>query len=226
MLCEHFGLERDDSLQLVIPPIAPNDLCKDLRELSLIQIEAAPGNISLMELVLINYLLRSISPRRCFEIGTYDGRTTLNLAVNLPSEGQVFTLDLPSSQIKDTALQIDKADEEWINKEGSGARFAGTKWEARITQLYGDSATFDFSPYVNSIDFIFVDGAHTYEYVRTDSLTAIRLLRNGHGVILWHDYNFNRYPGVTKALNELYETDNRFCNMRHIRGTMLCFAHF
>ena len=83
------------------------------------------------------------------EIGTFDGRTTLNLAVNAPPHTQVFTLDLPP----DAAPKFDLAPGErvYVEKPRSGRRFldAPPEWAAaarRITQLMGDSATFDWSP--------------------------------------------------------------------------------
>ena len=42
------------------------------------------------------------------------------------------------------------------------------------------------------MDFIFVDGSHSYDYVLNDSRKALSLLRGGKGIILWHDY-----PGWT-----------------------------
>jgi predicted O-methyltransferase YrrM len=176
------------------------------------------GNVTELELVLISSFVHRTSPQNCFEIGTFDGRTTLNMALNSPPEAHVFTLDLPVSEIENTQLPIDSWEKAWINKERSGARFVAHSAGKKITQLYGDSANFDFSPYLGKMDLVFVDASHAYEYVKNDSLVAFRLLRNGRGVILWHDYN--AAPGVTRALNELYENDSR---LRHIKGTALAY---
>ena len=67
------------------------------------------------------------------------------------------------------------------------------------------------------IDFVFIDGAHTYDYVLNDSRKAIDLLRGGKGIILWHDYADWFY--VRKAINYLRTTDPRFANIRSIPGT-------
>jgi len=52
----------------------------------------------------------------------------------------------------------------------------------------GDSASFDWAPYEGTLDFIFIDGAHSQEYVLSDSRQAFRLLklRRHHPV---HDYD-------------------------------------
>jgi hypothetical protein len=90
----------------------------------------------------------------------------------------------------------------------------------KVTQLLGDSATFDYSPYVQQgVDFVFVDGSHSYEYARSDSLVAIEMLRGGHGTIVWHDYDVWR--GVSAALHELRRNDARFSAIRRVEGTSL-----
>ncbi len=50
-------------------------------------------------------------------------------------------------------------------KAGVGSLFAGQEAAARITQLLGDSLSFDFSPWFNSIDLVLIDGGHEYEVV-------------------------------------------------------------
>lgn len=69
------------------------------------------------------------------------------------------------------------------------------------------------------MDFVFIDGSHSYEYVLNDSKQAIKMLRNGKGVILWHDYD--EYAGVTRSLNKLYLENNKFKNLKRIKGTSL-----
>jgi hypothetical protein len=87
-----------------------------------------------------------------------------------------------------------------IQKPSSGEWFKNTETERKITQLFGDSAIFDYSAYEGTMEFVYVDGAHSYEYAMADSLTARGLLAPG-GVIMWHDYP--TYPGVWLCLEEL-----------------------
>ena len=105
----------------------------------------------------------------------------------------------------------------------AGARLhnCGRPWRAVadcVVQLFGDSATFDWSPYYWRAGLVFVDGSHAYDYVRKDSETASRLVRS-RGVVLWHDYGV--WPGVTQAIEELEAT--RRLGLIHIRGTSLVF---
>jgi predicted O-methyltransferase YrrM len=181
------------------------------------------GNVSDFEIGVINRLVKYNNPKTLFEIGTFDGRTTLNMAAHSGGDALVYTLDLPLSSVDDTALKIDPGDRMFIEKAASGLRFCTTDMAYKITQLYGDSATFDFSPYARKVDFLFVDGSHSYDYVIKDSLTALEIIRP-NGIILWHDYAAEgptAWPGVTKALEELYSGDARFSAMKNIAGTSI-----
>lgn len=176
---------------------------------------ANDGNVSLLELLILARLVRELRPRRLFEIGTFDGRTTLALATNAPDDAQIYTLDLPAES--STALAIERSERAFVDKPVSGARFIGTDAARKITQLFGDSATFDFSPY--HADLIFVDASHAYEYVLNDSARALTMLGDSRGVIVWHDYG--EWPGVTRALDELARSDERFGALRWVQGTTL-----
>lgn len=136
--------------------------------------------------------------RRMFEVGTFRGYTTYHLALNSADEAQVYTLDLPASELASARLEI--TDVALIEKPFSGEWFLDTPLAAKITQLLGDSAAFDYTDYQGQMDLVFVDGAHSYEYAMADSQTARRLLAPD-GVILWHDYP--TYPGVWACLEDL-----------------------
>ena len=178
------------------------------------------GNMRISELAILCALAAGCEDgTHLFEIGTFDGRTTLNLALNSPPGCQVHTLDLPSEQ--DTAFAIEKAERRLVDKPQSGARYRNHRTVhpaavAKIRQLFGDSATFDYTPYFGSCSLVFVDGSHAYDYAMADTRTAMSLVRPG-GVIVWHDYGV--WPGVTKALEDLEDREHH--GFRHIRGTSL-----
>jgi len=180
-----------------------------------------PGNVSILELIVLSQFVKRLGPEKIFEFGTFDGRTTLNMALNCPETARIYTLDLPRSMSQSTALPVYSTEKVFIDKDASGSRFAGKPEEKRIEQVYGDTASFDFGPYYGEIDMVFIDASHTYEYVLNDSRLALKLLRNGRGVILWHDYYV--WDGVTRALNELYLAGGEFKNIRHIRETSLAY---
>lgn len=164
-------------------------------------------NVNAFELAVLNALVVHFKPHRIFEIGTFDGRTTLNLAANTSPDALVYTLDLPPGT---------------VNLPGgvqSGERFRGTDVEGRIRPLYGNSFDFDFSPYAGSIDLVFVDAGHAYENVANDSKVAMQLVGNRPGVIVWHDYE--TIAGVTQAVDELIPTRSKDERFFRIEGTSL-----
>jgi hypothetical protein len=114
-------------------------------------------------------------------------------------------------------MAIEPGERRYVEKPVSGARFLATPWAARIEQLWGDSATYDFGP--EPVDLAFVDGSHAYEYVLGDSRRTLALLPPAGGVIVWHDYG--EWDGVTRALDELRATDPAFAGLTRIAGTTL-----
>lgn len=211
IICNYFNFG-------VIPKIELANIISNEHHIKLYEPLATDGNITNDELIIINSLIKQHHPNRIFEIGTFDGRTTLNMAANSPSEANIFTLDLPQELLHSADLDLAPGENRFIDKGMSGSRFKGTKEGEKITQLLGDSARFDFTPYNYSVDLIFIDGSHAYEYVLNDSHKAMQILRD-HGVILWHDYT--AWDGVTRALNELFLKNPLFKNIRHIKGTSL-----
>ncbi|MHB8437670.1 MAG: class I SAM-dependent methyltransferase [Acidimicrobiales bacterium] len=139
-------------------------------------------------------------PRRIFEFGTYDGATTMLLARAAP-QAEVVTLDLPPEALAaltgaDTVVleQIDIAG-------GTGARFRGQPESSRITQLLDDSLSVDLSRYFGTCGLVLVDGGHSEEIVRADTLNAMRLIEPG-GIVVWDDYS-EQWPGVTRAVDSI-----------------------
>ena len=189
-LCRRFGWKVDE-FPPEIPRVPSSRFLSGDAAVRLSQLDVVPGNVSLTELTVIAAICARRKPATIFEIGTCDGRTTLNLADNSPPLTRTYTLDLPASQIGATAHALAPGEEAFVPKGASGSRFRDSPHAARITQLYGDSATFDFSPYRGEIDLVFVDASHAYEYALADSRTALELVRPG-GFILWHDYGIGR----------------------------------
>jgi hypothetical protein len=149
------------------------------------------------DLVSLGLITRLIRPKRIFEIGTARGYTALQFAANAP-DAEVFTLDLP--QNSNPVYPITVMDKVFADVE-KGEALKGRKEAGRIHRLLGDSAVFDFSAYSKNIDLFFIDGAHTYEYVKNDTLKALECCREG-SVITWHDYGRKGVNGVTRWLNE------------------------
>ncbi len=69
----------------------------------------------------------------------------------------------------------------------------------------------------DSLDFIYIDGDHTYRGVKEDIKNYLPKLKKG-GLIAGHDYEETHFPEVTKAVNELLgEPDKVFMDTSWIK---------
>jgi hypothetical protein len=192
------------------------------RPICLTETGKSDGNVRVSELAILALAAADVpAGGEIIEIGTFDGRTALNLAINAPHGVSIATLDLPAGQA--SALAIEASERRYVDKPSPGARLRACDeiWAGaarRVTQLRGDSATYDWSPHHGRAGLVFVDGSHAYDYVRKDTDTAMRLVRPG-GVVLWHDYGV--WPGVNQALEEL--ESGRHLGLVNIKGTSLVF---
>ncbi len=136
----------------------------------------------ILNLAAVTKLLR---PKRIFEIGTYNGRTTAVFILNSSPDCDVFTLDLPpnASSVSDylptdIGLVQDRSPEGYLKRAGLSERYR---------QIYCDSMAFDPEPFRDSVDIGFIDGAHAEKFVRNDTLKmAVMMSRSGY--VFWHDY--------------------------------------
>lgn len=189
----------------------------EVREIPCVRDAVVEGYIDDPNRAILGALCQGLGARTFFEIGTNRGRTAWTVARAVP-ELEINTLDLPDVESIDAvALDVNASDRDFFVEDWDrGEAFSGTPEGGRVTQLWGDSATFDFSPYEGKMDVVFVDGAHSYSYVSSDSRAAMRMITE-RGAIVWDDYP--GIPGVYRCLSELAPTlDHR---PFHILGTRL-----
>lgn len=153
-----------------------------------------------VDMIYVCAMARQIAAKRIFEFGTYLGRTTYHLAAG-DAQPEVFTLDLDPAWARSKELKLGPAVRAVLERGLQGHFYKGSPVAGRVTQLHGDSRVFDFSPYANSMDFIFVDADHSYELIANDTRHAFSMLRKG-GVIVWHDYA-PKSRGVVSFAQEL-----------------------
>jgi predicted O-methyltransferase YrrM len=151
----------------------------------------SPGEPEDEEQDLLARLCRSIKAKTAFEIGTFRGRTATLLAKNVT--GQVYTLDLPKKP--EDAIAIDAR---LMLEEKSGHLLAGTN--GRVKQLWGDSRTFDFSPYHGQMDIVWADAGEPEENVLAD-LKHGREMLTPDGILMRHDFSVI-HPTIRGAIME------------------------
>ena len=113
-------------------------------------------------------LLIDRNPQCVLEIGTFNGNTTRLMALNLP--GTVFhTVDLPEDyNAASDSEKIQKDDFHLIARRKVGSAFHADPSITNVVQHFGDTASWDFRPAAEAA-FFFIDGSHTYEYIRNDT---------------------------------------------------------
>lgn len=181
---------------------------------TLVDYQFANGDMPIHELMVLCKIVRYRQPKVIFEIGTFLGGTTLQLAAN--SHAQVYTMDLPPPGQKDHVPPQIWDPESDVYPDKPGVRFQGTSYADRIQQLLGDTQTFDFTPYYGKVDLVFVDGCHHYEFVLRDSKNALKMM-SPNGIVVWHDYGPNYASGVVRVLNELGQS----LPLIHLSGTSI-----
>lgn len=132
------------------------------------------------ELYYVNVVARHVKAKNIFEFGTYFGRTTYYLTF-ASKDAFVTTLDLPPDMGPKTPH--------------TASYFLGSDRESRIRQILCDSREFDPVPFHKKMDFIFIDGDHSYDGVKNDTEKAFEMLAPG-GTILWHDYGPGKDLGL------------------------------
>jgi predicted O-methyltransferase YrrM len=129
----------------------------------------------------LQVLLRARGCSTAFEIGTFNGGTTRLLAETLPEDGRVWTIDLPPAAFDATQGPA------YVTGADVGAAYRDSPAAHKITQLLGDTLTYDFAPFAQCADLVLVDAGHEYENGFADTRTALQLVRPG-GLVLWDDF--------------------------------------
>jgi len=153
------------------------------------------------DIVSLGLLCQAIQPKVVFEIGTLTGYTAAHMALNTPDDCKIYTLDLPPDV--SPALPTTVTDSSHVGMHAQRKRYVWDDAQVahKIQTLSGDSAKFDYSPYLGRVDLFFIDGAHSYEYVRSDTLHALTCCHPG-STLVWHDFGRVGVNGVSRWLVE------------------------
>jgi hypothetical protein len=167
------------------------------------------GSLPLCDLLALLSILVDRSPQTVMEIGTFNGYTTRLMALNLPN-AEIHTIDLPEN-FSDSGAGMPKDDWHLISARRVGSEYRADPSITSIKQHFGDTAEYVFP----TAEIFFIDGSHTYAYVRNDTEKA--LMSSATKTLIWHDCDRD-HPGVTRWLLEMSQTGHP---VRHIEGTSL-----
>jgi len=147
------------------------------------------------------YLKRTPGELVGIEIGTSCAESTYLLLDKCPNIKKLITID-PYKQFEDwigtiTQENLDK------QKEVASNNLKGFGDRVEMWTMTSDKAAKKFKP--ESMDFIFVDGDHSYEGVKKDCETYYPFLKKG-GFFCGHDYGF--LPDVKRGIDD-FRKENR-----------------
>lgn len=147
----------------------PSNDCLELENYTKANIHGSNMLIGQMEASIIGFLLRSINAKRILELGTYTGYSALTMAENIPSDGEVITIDINQDTVA-------VAQEYW-SKAAHGKK---------IKSVIGKAL--DVLPTLNGkFDFVFIDNDKR-NYIEYLKICMPMLSENGMVVIdnvLW-----------------------------------------
>jgi hypothetical protein len=141
------------------------------------------------------------APRVVLEIGTFHGHVTRLIALNLPS-ATIHTVDLPEDyDAGSDPSSMPKDDLHLIGARRVGVEYRSDPSITNVVQHFGDSADWDFGV-AEAATFYLIDGAHTYEYARSDTHKALAAARGRDATLMWHDCD-RWHPGVIRWISEM-----------------------
>ena len=133
------------------------------------------------EIIEWTKLLAAASPKRAMEIGTYRGGTLYLLTAFSAPDAKIISLDLPRGQFgggyhwaKIPLLRLFRRRNQTLKLVRADSHRAETKQRIENV-LQGEP-----------LDFLFIDGDHTYEGVKRDFEMYAPLVRKG-GIVAFHD---------------------------------------
>ena len=158
------------------------------------------------------------SPKVFLEVGVFHGVTARNICELLYSlHGKNFKyigLDLfeKNSENLNEVIPITKFSNplktfyfKYLKKQDPYSKEAVedllSKFKNNISLIKGNSNNILKKIDMSKIDYVFLDGGHTYDTVKNDLTYSFPVLVNG-GTILCDDYNLSYAPGIKKAIDE------------------------
>ena len=196
------------------------DRYSDSDEIKFFMPQAQGGSLKAIELIILLKLMRVVDSAYIFEFGTYKGLTTRFLLENLPNKNitneRIFTLDLSSRE----GISFQGADEgiavEALHCE---RKYLSSKNHHLVKQIFQDCLTLDETQFLKKFQFIFIDGNHKVNYVKSDTEKSFAMLADSPSCIAWHDYTNPQFPELTAYIEELATTKKIY----HIEETMIAF---
>ena len=129
------------------------------------------------------------------EIGVCDGRYSEILCQKIKGL-KLYCIDLWNK------YEDNWGSKEYHNKAYNEAKEKLSKYNTEIIRKKSIEASFEIPD--NSLDFVFIDGDHHFDFVMTDIIIWSRKVRKG-GIVALHDFTFFHNSGIVEAVNKYTE---------------------
>ena len=153
--------------------------------------------------LVIEKIIRDNNFKTVVELGVFDGKNLFYLAKKFPNT-QFIGIDLwqyfPTNRVIRLPLN---SQEEWDTLYNSLLKKSAELNNLKLIRGHSskDSRTFKDG----SVDFVFIDANHDYQFVKDDILAWLPKISK-NGLIGGHDYSLG-WLGVIKAVTEIFGTD-------------------
>jgi predicted O-methyltransferase YrrM len=160
-----------------------------------------PARPTPVQYIFMRQLIEDHDLRRIAEVGVWKAAFSLYILENCPHVEKVYSID-PYKVWSKQAYQDDK------NKTSQGKFDSIYRRVIKKLSVYGDRSEFIRDTSVSasklieneSLDFVWIDANHGYEFVRDDIHAWRKKVRRG-GIISGDDYNLD-FPGTIQAVDE------------------------
>ena len=142
-----------------------------------------------------------VKVRSIAEIGVYEGSLSKSLRYNFP-EAHLYLVDpwvLYEQYLEEVAGPVCRDVAEMEEAYASVCRMFQGDPQVTIVRKFSSQAAADFD---GELDLLYIDGNHSYEFVKEDMLAWMPKVRSG-GILSGHDYDSVNFPGVVKGVKEI-----------------------
>jgi predicted O-methyltransferase YrrM len=161
------------------------------------------------DIILLKALAKQIDNCSYFEIGTWRGESVVNVA---ETAKECYTLNLSKEEM--LAMKMPK--------EYANLHSFFSKDKDNIKHLFGNSLNFDFKGLNKKFDLIFIDGNHTYDFVKSDTQNVFKHLIHDDSIVVWHDYAYNPEKVRSEILAGILDGTPKIFhdNLYHVSNSM------
>jgi glycosyltransferase involved in cell wall biosynthesis/predicted O-methyltransferase YrrM len=129
------------------------------------------------------------------EIGVQRGRNALVMLENIPDMEKLILVDPYEDHPSNPRKWGSDVHEKFIRQ--AKERFIGTPYENKVRWIITYSEIASYEILDNSLDFVYIDGEHTYDFVMIDLISWTRKVRPG-GIVSGHDFEYKGSGRIKK----------------------------